>query len=306
MDNITHTLVGATLAKAGLEKRTALGAATLMIAANFPDIDVISLPLGGGVNFRRGATHGFLALAILPFVLAVLMWFWSKRTASRPGYAGPPADFRQLVIISAIGIATHPTLDFMNEYGMRWLMPFKDQWFYADGLYIVDVWIMLGLALSLLATRVLRSERPARAALAALVLYVVANLGVTGVGRRQVAAALHGQPFMVTPSGPPVTFRPWVRQVLVDDDSTYRFGTYSPFGTLKLNEAFMAKGGRGLDAEPVARARATDAGQRFLRWSRYPFYRVVHEGGATTVRMADARYMGDDARGWAAIEVRLP
>lgn len=303
MDNLTHSLVGATLARAGLAKRTTLGTATLILGANFPDIDVLSLPLGGGVNFRRGTTHGFLALAILPFVLAGIMWAWDRWISRRFSPESPPADYRQLAILSAVSIATHPTLDFMNEYGMRWLMPFKNQWFYADGLYIVDVWILVGLWLAIVGARVAKSERPARIGLVALAAYILANLGLTSVGRGRVAETLHGQPFMVSPSGPPQTFRPWLREVLVDDDSTYRFGVYSPFTGLDMSEPSMTKGNRGAEVEAAKR---TPEGQRFLKWSRFPFYRVVREGGGTTVRMADARYMGDDGRGWAAIEVRLP
>src|SRR3954462_13884214 len=55
MDNLTHTLVGAALAEAGLKRRTALASATLMIGANFPDIDVVAVPLDHGIEWRRGA-----------------------------------------------------------------------------------------------------------------------------------------------------------------------------------------------------------------------------------------------------------
>src|SRR5687768_6726831 len=136
MDNITHTLVGAALAEAGLKKRTALGAATLMIGANFPDIDVAGLLFPNSIDFRRGITHGFPALAILPFVLAGLMLLYDKHVRRRRNPELEPADFRQLCVLSAVSIWTHPTLDFMNSYGMRWLMPMVNEWFYADGLFI--------------------------------------------------------------------------------------------------------------------------------------------------------------------------
>ena len=42
-------MVGAALAEAGLKRRTPLASATLMIGANFPDIDVVAVPLGMGV-----------------------------------------------------------------------------------------------------------------------------------------------------------------------------------------------------------------------------------------------------------------
>src|SRR3712207_8618801 len=82
MDNVCHTLVGAALAESGLKRRTALGAATLMIGANFPDVDVLAVPFGHGVDFRRGWTHGVLALAVLPFVLTALMLAWNRVVAA--------------------------------------------------------------------------------------------------------------------------------------------------------------------------------------------------------------------------------
>ena len=72
MDPLTHTLVGANLASTRLGEKTRLATAALVIGANIPDVDAIlyftnqqDLALG----FRRGWTHGVLALFVLPFVL---------------------------------------------------------------------------------------------------------------------------------------------------------------------------------------------------------------------------------------------
>src|SRR3712207_1884035 len=158
MDNVCHTLVGAALAESGLKRRTALGAATLMIGANFPDVDVLAVPLGHGVDFRRGWTHGVLALVVLPFVLAAIMLAWDRFVAAprarRAGRVRGAAVPRQLLLLSAISILTHPTLDWMNEYGMRWLMPFDGRWFYGDTLFIIDPWLWAALGLGV----ALRSE----------------------------------------------------------------------------------------------------------------------------------------------------
>jgi len=298
VDNITHTLVGAVLADAGLKRRTALGAATLMIGANFPDIDVMALPFGASIGARRGITHGFLALAVLPFVLAGIMWLWDSQVRRQRDPSLAPADFRQLALLAAISMATHPTLDFMNTYGMRWLMPFVDKWFYADGLFIVDPWFMLTLAAGVWFARRRASVRPARYALVAAAVYVLAMLAVTGVGRNHLKARLWTN-YMVEPTA----FVPWQRDVLMDDGASYRLGTYTLFKGLAMNRASIAKG----DKDPaVGLARETVEAQAFLRWSRFPFYRVVRDKDGTVVRIADARYMGDDARGWAAIEVRIP
>src|ERR687895_2677053 len=143
MDNVCHTLVGAALAEAGLKRRTALGAATLMIGANFPDIDVLAVPLGHSVDFRRGWTHGVLALVVLPFLLTAIMLAWDRvvpaRRARRTDVERQRSVVpRQVLLLSAISILTHPALDWTNEYGMRWLMPFSGRWFYGDTLFIVD------------------------------------------------------------------------------------------------------------------------------------------------------------------------
>jgi inner membrane protein len=60
-----------------------------------------------------------------------------------------------LLGLSYLAVGTHPSLDWLNNYGMRWLMPFEGRWFYGDSLYIVDpwVWIVLGGSLFLLHSR---------------------------------------------------------------------------------------------------------------------------------------------------------
>ena len=73
MDNLTHTLVGATLGRAGLAGRTRGGMAALMIGANIPDLDVLGLPFGMNLGFRRGITHGIPALLVWPVVVSALL-----------------------------------------------------------------------------------------------------------------------------------------------------------------------------------------------------------------------------------------
>jgi inner membrane protein len=298
LDNLTHTLVGAAMAEAGLKKRTALGAATLMIGANFPDIDVLALFLPGSIDIRRGATHGFLALAILPFVLAWLMQSYDRHVRLKRDPAATPADFRQLAILAALSIWTHPTLDYMNTYGMRWLMPFVNKWFYADGLFIVDIYIIIALSAGVWMSRKWQQQRPARVALAGFATYVVAMLMITGIGRSQVSSQLSTYRFMLGPV--PVT--PWVRTLIMDRGTDYQVGKWSLFGGLRLGTIFP-KGDQGPNREAVIMAMAHPDARPFLRWSRFPVYRVTQDGQATVVHMEDARYPGAS---WASATVRLP
>ena len=146
MDPIAHTLTGGALAAAGLKRVTPLATAALLIGANAPDIDVVTHFAGdyASLAHRRGWTHGILALAAWPFVVTGgLLAFDRWRRRSRPhaerARAGP------LLAVAALALLTHPTLDWLNNYGMRWLMPFDGRWFYGDALFIVDPWVWLAL-----------------------------------------------------------------------------------------------------------------------------------------------------------------
>ena len=288
------------MAEAGLKRRTSLGAATLMIGANFPDIDVLALFFPGSIDVRRGATHGFLALAILPFVLAWLMKSYDRQVRLRRDPTAMPADPRQLTLLSALAICTHPTLDFMNTYGMRWLMPFVNKWFYADGLFIVDIYLLVILVSGVWWSRRTQRTRPARVALAALASYVLAMLSITTLGRTQVAKVSPGSRVMLAP----VAAIPWQRRVVIDEGDGYRLGSWSlGNGFAEGGAPAIPKGDQGPDREAVIMARAHPEARPFLRWSRFPVYRVSRTGPVTVVHMEDARYLG---AGWASATIRLP
>jgi inner membrane protein len=311
MDNVCHTLVGAALAEAGLKRRTALGAATLMVGANLPDIDVLAVPFGHGVDFRRGWTHGVLALVVLPFVLTAIMLAWGRWVAApwarRAGIERPRGAVpRELLLLSVISILTHPTLDWMNEYGMRWLMPFSGRWFYGDTLFIVDPWLWAALGLGVgLARR--GGTRPARVALTASAVYVAAMLALGAASRRVARRELAAQGFepgsrlMVSAH----FANPLRRRVLLDDGGRYHYGT------LHLGSPSRLEMGRIIETNaytPAAiEAAAAPEGQRFLVWSRFPFYVIEWQTEGRLVRIADARYsLGRRGGDWASVEVLLP
>jgi inner membrane protein len=153
VDNLTHTLVGAALSKSGVERITPLATATLVVAANAPDVDVLSHAHSQwfALSFRRGLTHGIPALIVLPWVVAGMMAVWDTRVRRRRHPALPPTRFSVLLLISYVGVLTHPVLDWMNTYGMRWWLPFDGRWSYGDSLFIIDpwLWLLLGVAVAL-------------------------------------------------------------------------------------------------------------------------------------------------------------
>jgi inner membrane protein len=101
--------------------------------------------------FRRGWTHGVLALLVLPAVVAAMLLAWDRWIPRRLA-VGERARAGPLLALSAVAVASHPTLDWLNSYGMRWLMPFDGRWFYGDALFIIDPWVWLALGGALFLT----------------------------------------------------------------------------------------------------------------------------------------------------------
>ena len=155
MDNLAHSLVGAALAEAGLKKKTPLATATLILGANLADVDGIAMLVGEDFSlwFRRGWTHGVLAWVILPALLVGIMLGWDRWVRRRRDPEAEPVHVGWLVGLSYLGFMTHPFLDWLNTYGVRLLMPFDGQWFYGDSLFIVDPWLWLLCASSVVLAR---------------------------------------------------------------------------------------------------------------------------------------------------------
>lgn len=142
MDPLAHTLTGANLAATRLGGKTRFAAAALVVGANAPDIDAVLYLIDNrdlALGFRRGWTHGVLAMVVLPLVLTAVLVFLDRL---RP-HPERRTDPKWLLLLSSIAVWTHPVLDWLNSYGMRWLMPFRPDWFYGDAVNIADPWIWL-------------------------------------------------------------------------------------------------------------------------------------------------------------------
>lgn len=151
MDPLTHTLVGASLAQSGLRTQSRFAAAALIVGANVPDVDALAYFLTDSDTslwIRRGWTHGIPALFVWPFVL-VGAFVLLERLFQEDG-AAPVRPIR-LWAVGAVGVWSHPALDWLNNYGMRWWMPFDGTWYYGDAVFILDpwMWLLLGGAVGL-------------------------------------------------------------------------------------------------------------------------------------------------------------
>ena len=151
MDNLTHSLVGALIGQPGLKRKTGLAMPALIIGANIPDIDATCTIYGvESLAMRRGLTHGPIAWVLLPLALAAILYGWDRWQAKRGKRPEGrlPVRFGWLYALAFIGCLTHPALDWMNSYGIRLLEPFSHRWFYGDVLFIIDIWLWIGLGLA--------------------------------------------------------------------------------------------------------------------------------------------------------------
>ncbi len=312
MDNLCHTLVGATIGECGARKWTPLATATLLIGANLPDVDARSY-LGNHVTalgFRRGWTHGILAVAVWPVLLAGAMWLWDAMVRLRkPGTGGDQAKFGALLALAFLAVASHPLLDFLNTYGVRFLMPFSGRWFYGDTLFIVDPWVWLVLLAGIVVGRVIARRRPDHAFLparitgAAVVLYILA-MGVSGWWARRAindymlnGRGIAGISVMVAPR--PVD--PLRRDVVLGMAGGYEIGRWD--WTLRPH---MGGPWRRIESDSMGPeqhdAALSPQGRTFLSWSRLPVFVVGPKDGcpAHTVCLRDARYYG---QAWAEVDI---
>ena len=286
-------MVGALLGQCGLKRLSGRSMATLIIAANIPDIDAIATVMGTeSLAMRRGITHGPIAMLLLPLALTGLMLAWDRwRPAAQPVRAGP------LLLLAYIGTLSHPALDFLNSYGIRLLEPFSSQWVYGDTLFIIDVWIWAALIGGFLFSRWRerreRAWRPvAWTAFGLIAAYTAANAAITH--RAESAATrllttIRVRPTEVVANPVPVQF--WRRRMLWRTEAEHGDGHYD-MAAPDLAVSTWLEPNR-LDHPALAASRGRPDVEAFLFWSRTPFVAEV-DGRAY---LMDQRFSSSLTRG---------
>ena len=287
MDNLTHSLVGALLGRAGLKRLTPRAMPALIISANLPDIDSFFAPAFGyeSIEAHRGFSHGLGGLVTMPFLTTAIILIWQKFRLGKEG----PIRLPGLLLACFIGTLSHPILDFMNTYGVRLLDPLSQRWFYGDTLFIMDPWIwimlILGLEMSWRAERLERNwTMPALWSLGAVAGYIALNAAISlraeALTRPLVARV--ATPTMIVAGEVPLEF--WRRRMIWRGDGVGGMGSYNLLEGLNHATLDPVITPLGLDDPRLAAAAKRDKRVRaFLFWSRMPI--VVEQG--------DRAFLGD-------------
>jgi inner membrane protein len=316
------------MAEAGLKRTTPLATVTLVIGANLPDIDAFTMFAGSdtALLLRRGLTHGIIALAVLPWLLAGAVVLGDRYLRRRRHPEKAPARFWPLLGLAYLSVLSHPLLDWTNTYGVRVLMPFDGRWFYGDAIYIIDPWMWLLMAAAVVmadararwsmgawlllgVVRGVRSipvERVATVCGTALLLYMVAMFGGSRLAERQVAEwmRLRGMEAERVMAGP-LPANPFTRDVIALLPGRYEFVEVdwlaSGADRFRISHPSLPRGA----PDPIVQA-ALEAPQvrGFVNWLRFPTWRVEEQASGYRVILQDVRYSRTpSAIGTAVVEL---
>jgi inner membrane protein len=326
LEPVTHFLFGAAMGRAGLNRKTALATATLTLAAEAPDLDVISRFWGSpfGLNHHRGFTHSFLgltldAVAVVGFMY--LIWRLRGRKTRDPNL---PPRWGLLFAYACLAGISHILLDFTNNYGVRPFWPFSERWYSWDIVFIVEPVILVVLILGLIVPGLFslineeigarRKGPQGRLAATMALLAVFACWGVRDYEHRHAIAALQSRIYNgvdpIRASAYPYWVNPFRWHGVVETPAFFATANVDSLAPDVDPEGRMQIQYKPEETPVTLAAKKTYLGQVYLSWAQYPVTETEQlESGraAYVVRFRDLRYAypGRDIRATLGARVFL-
>src|SRR5579862_622899 len=309
MDNLTHTLVGLMLARAGLDRGEKGAAVMIMLAANAPDIDGFAFFTDSltYLQVHRGYMH---SLVLAPFVALLPLAIVKLATRSRPtllAYVG-----------CLVALLSHLLLDWTNVYGVRLLLPVSAKWFHLDITDLIDpvIWAVLlaalaipaliGLVSSEIASR--KSGGPKRGWAWFAILALLAYETGRSVAHDRAISIIDAHDYRGAPaervSAYPVrlALRQW-RGLVEGDGFIYEV-------PVDLSRDYDPSAGRfdfpATHSPLIDAARTTRAFQVFENFDQRPFWRISPMVDITRVELIDLRFGSPQRAGFEATAMIEP
>ncbi len=308
MDNLTHTLTGLMLARAGLNRVTPRAAWLLVLASNLPDCDVITA-MGGALTYldhHRGITHGLAMAPLVGLAAAGIVRLFG------------PLPLLRAALAATVGVLFHLLMDWTNTYGIRLLLPFSGEWLRLDITNVVDVWIwallLLGVGapfLSGLVSGEIGGKRSSGRGMAITVLVLLLGYEVWRFTLHEQAVAAvsahiyeGGVPRRV--EAYPNLLNPWEWMTVAETAEV------TVLQRISLLQRYDPRGGSVLyppaNTKAIETARNTDTLTRYLRFNAHPLWRITpvsEPEGAIRVRAADLRFADPEElrfNAWAVLD----
>jgi len=303
MDNVTHTLTGLMLARAGLGGKTKGATVMMMLAANAPDMDVVSW-FGGTLTYlehHREYTHALVFAPLAALVPFALVRFIGRTPLGWVAYLG-----------SLAAVLSHLLMDLTNVYGIRLLLPFSARWLRLDITDVIDPWILAILLLALAAPALVKlvsdeiggRRQPAPKhgwAVFALLLLFLYECGRFVSHERAVAilnSHLWGGAPAVRVTATPDRLNPthW-RGIVEGEGFVYEV-------PVRVADDFNP--GTGRIAYPPGPSPAIDAARKtrefevFERFNQLPFWRLIPAPNGLRVELIDLRFGTPELPGFVA------
>jgi len=311
-------LTGACMSRAGLNRKTGLATATLVLAAEASDIDVFYALCGpvSALQHHRGWTHSFVGVPVMAALAVLTVWAWNwlfrkrRLDPSAPMILGRkylPVRWGMLYAIALLGPLSHILLDYTTAYGIRMFEPFSYKWYEWDTVSIIEPFMLAALILGLVLPslfRLIHEEIGARSplfpgrtgAIAALAA-VVLMWGVRDFYHRRAVAALEVRTYQgedpLRASAYPYPWNPFVWHGVVETRDFYQTvlvdsmrGEVDPEG--RPRTYYKPEETRVLEA-----AKKSYLGKVYLDWAKYPLTiasTVEDRNVAYRVRFIDLRY----------------
>jgi inner membrane protein len=328
VEPVTHFLFGAVMGRAGLNRKTALATATLTLAAEAADLDVLSR-FGGsafGLNHHRGFTHSFMGVPIVAGAVVgfiYLLWRLRGRKTRNPNL---PPRWGLLFAYACLAGLSHILLDFTNNYGVRPFWPFSERWYSGDIVFIVDPILLLVLALALVlpslfglineeigsGSKASRAPRGRLAAALALVS-IFAYWGLRDYEHSRAVAELQSRNYdgadAIRVSAYPHPITPFRWYGVVETPAFFALMDVDSLGPEVDPEAGMQIRYKPEETPVTLAAKGTYLGRVYLSWAQYPITETEplendlgsKSAAAYAVRFRDLRYDSPGQSGRATL-----
>ena len=294
MDNLTHTLTGLMLARAGLGRTTERGGSLmLMLAANVPDLDGLALFGGSAIylQYHRSYMHS-LALAPAMAVLPLLAAHWIR---------GASVNWKTWLACLA-GVLSHLLLDWTNVYGIRLFLPFSSRMPHLDMTEIVDPWILLIFAIAIAAPALsgmvnseIRGTKSAGPKRAWACIALVALLGYEGfryAAHQRAVAVMSARDYDGAPAQRVGAFPGGINPLHWRGEVETANSVLSV--PVALTEDFDPSLGEidypAPESPALDAVRSSPRLQPFIRFNQFPFWKVTPVEDGTRVDLIDLRF----------------